>query len=303
MSRYSKLKHRICAGDCILIDGATGTEIERRGVPQLDNAWNGGGALSHPQILREVHQDYLRIGAEIIISNNFATHYYALLDAGVAERFEDYNRRGVELAIEARDSAQKENALVAGGISYWSWSGNHPSLADLKAATERQVEIIADAGAELFLLEMMVDIDKMLILLDAAQATGLPVWVGFSCEPDVEGVVRLLNGEPLRDALGAIEGRQVDVVNIMHTEVRYIDACLEALQSHWSGAVGVYAHSSKSVNHRWIFDNTISPATYCTAAQRWIDRGVNVIGGCCGIEPRHIEQLAKLIEYRVRFPQ
>ena len=46
MSRYSKIMQRIAAGECILIDGATGTEAERRGIPQLDNAWNGGGALS-----------------------------------------------------------------------------------------------------------------------------------------------------------------------------------------------------------------------------------------------------------------
>ena len=65
MSRYSKLMQRIHAGECILIDGATGTEIERRGVPQLDNAWNGGGTLSHPEILRAVHEDYFRLGAEI----------------------------------------------------------------------------------------------------------------------------------------------------------------------------------------------------------------------------------------------
>jgi S-methylmethionine-dependent homocysteine/selenocysteine methylase len=138
MSRYSELRQRILAGECILIDGATGTEIERRGVPQLDNAWNGGGALSHPEILRTVHEDYLCLGAEIIISNTFATHYYALRDSGDAERFEEYNRRGIELAIEARDSTQKSNALVAGGISYWSWSGNHPTLEDLKTATARR---------------------------------------------------------------------------------------------------------------------------------------------------------------------
>jgi homocysteine S-methyltransferase len=296
MSRYSKLIQRIDAGECILIDGATGTEIERRGVPQLENAWNGGGALSRPDILRAVHEDYLRLGAEIIISNTFATHYYALQDAGEAERFEEYNRRGVELAIEARENAQKPNALVAGGISYWSWSGNHPTLENLREAAERQVEIIAEAGAELFMLEMMIDIDKMLILLDAAQATGLPVWVGFSCEPDAQGGVCLYNGEPLSDALAAIEDRQVDLVNIMHTEVDYIDACLEVVQSNWSGPVGVYAHSGDYENDRWFFDNTISPADYCTAARRWIDQGVRVIGGCCGIEPRHIEQVAKLVE-------
>ena len=298
MNRYGKLMRRIQDGECILIDGATGTEIERRGVPQLENAWNGGGALSHPEILRAVHEDYLCLGAEIIISNNFATHYYALQDAGEAERFEEYNRRGVELAIEARDGAQKSNALVAAGISYWSWSGNHPTLEDLKVATERQVKVLADAGAELFMLEMMIDIDKMLILLDAAQSTGLPVWVGFTCKPNAEGVVCLRNGEPLRDALAAIEDRQVDLVNIMHTEVEDIDVCLECVQSKWSGPIGVYAHSSNSVDHHWIFENTISPADYCAAAQRWIDRGVHVIGGCCGIEPRHIEELAKLIESR-----
>ena len=296
MNRYNKLLQRIHADECILIDGATGTEIERRGVPQLDNAWNGGGALSHPEILRAVHQDYLRLGAEIIISNTFATHYYALRDAGEAESFEECNRRGVELAIEARDRAQKPDALVAAGISYWSWSGNHPTLEHLKAATERQVEILAGAGAELFLLEMMIDIDKMLILLEATRSTGLPVWVGFTCKPDAQGLVCLRNGEPLCDALAAIEDRQVDLVNIMHTEVDDIDACLEVVLSNWSGPVGVYAHSSNAVDHHWNFQNTISPSDYCIAAERWIDRGVRVIGGCCGIEPRHIEQLATLVE-------
>ena len=69
MSRYSTLMNRIEAGEQVFIDGATGTEIERRGVPQLKNAWNGGGALSHPEILRGVHEDYIRAGADIVICN------------------------------------------------------------------------------------------------------------------------------------------------------------------------------------------------------------------------------------------
>jgi len=78
MSRYKKLMARIEAGEQIIIDGATGTELERRGVPQLDNAWNGGGALSHPDILKQIHKEYIRAGAEIIISNTFATLKSAL---------------------------------------------------------------------------------------------------------------------------------------------------------------------------------------------------------------------------------
>ena len=174
MGRYEKLVQRIREGECIMIDGATGTEIERRGVPQLENAWNGGGALSHPDVLRAVHEDYLDIGAEVIISNNFATHFYALRDAGVEDRFEEYNRRGVELAIEARELKQKPDALVAAGISYWSWSGDHPSLDDLRAATEGQVWLLADAGADLFILEMMIDIDNMRVRLRPMSMRMLP---------------------------------------------------------------------------------------------------------------------------------
>lgn len=140
---------RIENGECVLIDGATGTEIERRGVPQLTDAWNGGGALSHPEILRQVHEDYLRIGVDLIISNNFATHYYALRDAGEAERFEAYNRKGVELAIEARERQGRPDTIVAAGISYWSWSGKHPPPDDLRQASQRQVRILADAAAAL----------------------------------------------------------------------------------------------------------------------------------------------------------
>ena len=83
MNRYDKLMARIEGGEQIVIDGATGTEIERRGVPQLQDAWNGGGALSHPNILRQVHEDYILAGAQIIISNTFATLKTALRDAGV----------------------------------------------------------------------------------------------------------------------------------------------------------------------------------------------------------------------------
>ena len=61
----------------ILMDGATGTEVERRGVAQLNNAWNGGAALSDPDILRTVHEDYILNGAEIIISNTFANAKHA----------------------------------------------------------------------------------------------------------------------------------------------------------------------------------------------------------------------------------
>ena len=222
MSRYEKLLKRLQIGAQVMIDGGTGTEVERRGVPQLENAWNGGGALSHPDIVRGIHMDYISHGAEIVISNTFATSRNLLEDAGVPELFTDYNRRGIELACEARDAMDRQDVLVAGGISHWSFSGRLPSLDDLRDGASEQTKIMERAGADLIMLEMMIEIPRMLAVLEGAQTSGLPVWVGFSCAPDINGamclqagetdangVVKAGGGETLVDAIAAVAGKDV----------------------------------------------------------------------------------------------
>ncbi|MEM8793868.1 MAG: homocysteine S-methyltransferase family protein [Pseudomonadota bacterium] len=291
MSPYDQLIDRLRQGAQIVIDGATGTEVERRGVPQLPNAWNGGGALSHPDIVRQIHEDYILSGAEIIISNTFATTRHALRDAGEEDRFEAYNRRGVELAIEARARLDRPDVLVAGGISHWSWTGKDPSLADLGQGATEQAAIMAAAGADFLMLEMMIEIDRMLVTLEAAQRSGLPVWVGLSCERR-DGGIALLGGAPLADALKALEGRDVPLINIMHTDVRDVDACLDVVESHWTGLTGVYAHTGDIIDFKWVFDDMISPEDYAAHSRRWLGRGISVIGGCCGIRPDHIAMLS-----------
>lgn len=295
MKHYDSLIDRLRNGERVLIDGGTGTEVERRGVPQLENAWNGGGALSHPDIVRAIHEDYIKDGAEIVISNTFATSRHALGDAGVEHQFDDYNRRGVELALEARERLQRPDVLVAGGVSYWSWTGNHPPLEALKRGVTEQAAIMAGAGADLLMLEMMIDIDRMQVTLDAAKTSGLPVWVGFSCAPNATGTMCLYNGEPLKDALSTIADKDVPLVNIMHTDVDYIDACLDVIDEHWAGLAGVYAHSGPYVDGKWIYENAISPEGYAAHCSRWLERHVQVIGGCCGIRPDHMAAVSKVV--------
>ena len=135
-------------------------------------------------------------------------------------------------------------------------------------------------------------------MFEAAEVTGLPIWVGLTCEPAADGEIRLRNGDALSDALAVIRQHPVDLINIMHTEVEYIDACLEGLRLNWTGPVGVYAHSGEFVGDQLNFDSTISPQGYCEAAQRWLDQGAQVIGGCCGIGPDHIGMLAQVVNER-----
>lgn len=291
MSRYDRMMARIAAGDCILIDGATGTEAQRRGVPQLENAWNGGGALSHPDIVRQVHVDYLGAGAEMIISNSFATHLHALEAAGEADRFEEYNRRAVELAVEARSQAGREEALVAAGVSYWSWRGDMPPADKMRDATRRQLSVMAEAGADIVLLEMMIDQANFEVTLEATRDIGLPVWAGLTTGRAADGQIRLREGDPLGPAVALAGDAGVDLINIMHTEVEFVADSIEAVKQGWDGPIGVYAHSSAEVGESWVFEDVISPHDYCEMAAGWKTQGISLIGGCCGTGTAHIQHI------------
>ena len=293
MARYESFMARIASGECVLTDGATGTEAERRGIPQLENAWNGGGALSHPDIIRQIHLDYLDAGAEVVISNSFATHLHALADAGEADRFGDYNRRAVELAVEARDGSDAPGALVGAGMSYWSWTDNPPPAAEMRRAATRQADVMAAAGADVIMLEMMVDLPNLEIMLDAVSGVGLPVWAGLTCRPGDGGVIALRREGSLSDAVRLLDAHGVDLVNIMHTEVEDISASVAAISELWLGPIGVYAHSSTEIDKQWVFDDVISPAAYCDLAARWKDQGVSLIGGCCGITTAHVIEMKR----------
>ena len=287
-----ELSSRLAAGETILIDGATGTELELLAVPTVENAWCALASLVSPDAVLDVHRRNLEAGAELIIANTFVCSRHVLESAGHGEQFELLNRRGIELARQARDESRRD-AVVAGSISTTTQGLEQPPFDVAVANFADQVKIQAEAGVELFVLEMMRDIELTQVILDAIRPTGVPVWVGYSCE--------LVDGEPwliygncrLADALAAIEDQPIELVAIMHTEVTDTDACLDVVFDRWSGPVGVYAHTGGWAPPNWVFENMISPDDYATAAARWVERGVRVIGGCCGIGPDHIEVLGR----------
>jgi S-methylmethionine-dependent homocysteine/selenocysteine methylase len=94
---------RLDAGEVVILDGAMGTELERRGVPMDDVAWDAAALATHPDLVREVHEDYIEAGAEVIITNTFATARHVLEPAGMGGQFRALNMRAVTLAKEARE--------------------------------------------------------------------------------------------------------------------------------------------------------------------------------------------------------
>src|SRR5205823_49197 len=186
------LSARLATGDVVVIDGATGTELEARGVPMDDAAWCGPANLEYAEVARDVHADYIRAGAAVVIANTFSTDRLRLGDAGVADRLDEVNRNAVAAALQAREETGRDDVVVAGSLSRAAaftidGAARPVDRATLRDVYEEQARILADAGVELIALEMMTGADHGEPALEAARSTGLPVWLGLSAERAADG--------------------------------------------------------------------------------------------------------------------
>jgi len=291
------LQKRIAAGDLVLLDGGTGTELERRGVPMNERGWCGDATLGHGQVLREIHEDYIRAGAEVIITNTFASARHTLEPIGFGADVERANRLAVEVARDAARRVAEHEVAVAGSMSDFISDRNDPAWRSdltLRATYREQAEILAEAGVDLLAMEMMQQPEIAIPAIEAAIDTGLPVWVGCSCRrADEQGRLVLFDypDRDFRELLDAIAGLPVGVIGIMHSEVPDVMHGIEMLREQWSGPLAVYPESGYFTMPHWQFVDIIAPDDLVSEARAWRDSGVQLIGGCCGIGPEHIGAL------------
>ena len=298
----SDLQQRLEGGEVVILDGATGTELETRGAPMDDAAWDAAALATHPDMVREVHEDYIRAGADVITTNTFATARHVLEPAGMGEQFRELNIRAVTLAKQARENAADGPLSIAGSISTmsaWDDDSHGPRAEQARANYREQAEILAESGVDVIALEMMRDLEQTTYAVEAAVATRLLVWVGFSCKTTDEGTVVLWDGDhTLAEALEQIPSLGTSLVSIMHTLTEDAPPALREVTSRWSGPVGAYPHSGEFIMPNWQFIDMISPEDFATQAQGWLEMGVQLIGGCCGIGPEHIRLLKERLPKR-----
>ena len=208
MANYQTLKSRIDQGEVLVLDGAIGTELQAMGVPMHPAAWCGPGSYTHPATVRQMHERYIRAGADIVTTNTFNTLRPALEASGYSELVREVNVRAVDAALEAIARAAADRPIsVAGSISCRTpirdrrtgtllggtgyGYGASLSAAELRAYAEEQANILAESGVDFFLIEnLWADNESRAIAAEAAKATGLPVWVAFtaSIAPDGQAV-------------------------------------------------------------------------------------------------------------------
>jgi homocysteine S-methyltransferase len=288
----------------LMLDGGLATEIERRGGDLNHYLWSARMLAEAPDLVREVHFDYLAAGADVIASATYQASFAGFERAGYSRSEADaLMRLAVELAVEARDAfwsepanrAGRQRPLVAASVGPYGaclhdgseYHGNYRAgPAEVREFHRPRMDVLSDTGADLFAFETIPSRLEAEVLLTLIQDyPGGSAWLSYSCRNDSE----VSHGERFSECAGLADGvDQILAVGLNCTAPEHVSALLESA-SQVSKPLVAYPNSGEqwvAEGNRW----TGQGAQALTAAD-WLQRGARLIGGCCRTTPGDIRRM------------
>lgn len=287
----------------LLLDGATGTELDRRGVDISLPLWSARALLDASDVLAAVHRDYLEAGAGAVTTNTFRTHRRTLARMGLEARAATLTRQAVEIARTVRDEVRPE-ALVLGSVAPLE-DCYQPSLAPEAAACRAEhgemISRLLEAGVDLILIETMNNLHEAAAAVEAARNAGAR-WIASFCTRSQGPPGILLSGEPLTDLLGDLHDAHAVGVNCVAAPS--VEAQVRFLRKALPRGVRVSAYANigyADTAGNWVTTDAVDPLQYAGYARRWLEAGATIVGGCCGTTPETIRAVvAALADQTIR---
>jgi S-methylmethionine-dependent homocysteine/selenocysteine methylase len=303
---YERIDGVLAGGGTVLLDGGVATELQQ--VQSEDRArrrepWGTWTLFQGPVEVLEVHRRYVEAGCDVISTNTWSvleaadeasrgpeslSHNSLWLDAArlgmrlARQAIEEGGRAGqCAAAFCINSSLLDERATGRLELLSWLWHDEPPDLVVLET-----LETIPDSVA-LNAIQMVCD-------------TGLPVWVSFrrarSGMSTVDGSVTPdSDPDAFRAALEQLEGIGVKAVLVNCVPTEQLPDTLEWLRGQTSLPVGCYPNLGHSEGARWDFDTGVGPQEYARLASGWIAAGARIVGGCCGVTPKHLAGVRTVI--------
>jgi homocysteine S-methyltransferase len=278
----------------ILCDGAMGTLLYARGVP-YERCFDEQN-LSNPQLVQQIHLDYIKAGAEIIETNTFGANRIRLKAHGLDVKVKEINFRGAKLARETRDISGEE-VLVAGSVgplgNPLATFGRIPPQ-ETETLFEEQASALLEGGVDLFIIETFFDLEEAILAVSAIKKIcQLPIVAQMSFGEDGK---TFMGNSPQKVAL-ELEKLGVDVIGANcsvgpQKMLEVIYGFKEVTQAFLSAQPN--AGMPRFVDGKYIYFT--SKEYFAEYAKKFVEAGVKIIGGCCGTTPDHIQAMAQAIE-------
>ena len=270
----------------LVCDGAMGTMLYAKGV--FINKSFDALNVTQPDLVAEVHQEYVRAGADIIETNTFGANRIKLGSFGIADRLRAINEQGARIARHAAD----ERAYVAGsigplGIRIEPWGKT--GVDEAREFFREQAAALAAGGVDLFILETFRDLSEIGAAIEAVRSVSdLPIVAQMTTEEDGD----TLDGTPPEKFAPELERRGASVigVNCAVGPAPMLDT-IERMAAVTRLRLSAQPNAGKprDVEGRNIY--LCSPDYMASYARRFILHNVRIVGGCCGTTPEHIRQI------------
>jgi len=288
--------------DIVLMDGGLGQEISNRSGVNAHPLWSIKVMLERPEIVTEVHHDFLKAGARVVGLNTYAATPSRMTQHGYADHLKTAHEtaiRSVHDAI-ALSGVPRNEVSIAACLPPLVASYVAEKAKDYKGSLAEFRELVAlqNDGVDVFLVETMSNWQEAKAGIAAAHQTGKPVYVSFTLKDDMSN--RLRSGEDLSMVVEQLADEPVAGVMVNCSYPEAITAAMLILST--SGlAFGGYGNGFTSVDalkpgltvDELTARKDLLPDRYAEHVYRWIETGANIVGGCCEISPEHIAVLAK----------
>lgn len=303
----------------LILDGAMATELERRGCDLHDPLWSAKVLHEAPELIRQVHLDYFRAGADIAITASYQATVEGFMRRGLdREESKELIQRSVRLALEARDEFWRETnnranrlrplvaasvgpygAFLADGSEYRGDYGLNEE--QLMGFHRERLALLLEAGAEVLACETLPCFTEARALARLLpEFPGARAWITFSARD----AVHICHGELLAECAAWLDSQpQVIALGINCTAPCHISSLIQAARSATAKPIIVYPNSGEiycADTRSW--QGTASSTEFLAAAKEWYTSGARLIGGCCRTTPEHIAALAAWA-YRLRYPE
>jgi homocysteine S-methyltransferase len=278
----------------LLLDGAMGTLLFSRGIPQracLDEL-----VLTRPEIVSTIHLEYIQAGADAIETNTFGANRFRLAEYGAEKLAGRLNRRGAQLAREARETSGKD-VLIAGSIGPLGPSGRmpkpHPGIA--RAAFREQIEGLLEGGIDMFTFETFDQLEMLLLAVEEAQrACDLPIIAQMTFGEDMAAN----DGTTPEIAAAALTVARVDAIGVNCGAGPLV--CLEALARTGPPTATVArcivpnAGLPQRIEGEFVY--SAGPEYFAEMVPQMLAAGARILGGCCGTAPKHTRAMRAAID-------
>ncbi len=276
----------------VILDGAMGTELRRRGADTGLPLWSARALITSPATVLQIHREYCAAGADILTTNTFRTTARTFRLARLADRSLELTGQAVRLARQACAEVPGRNVLVAGSMAPLEDCYRPHLVPDdnsLRVEHGEQARRLAAAGVDFLLLETMGTVREAFAATEAALRTGLEVAVSLLCRDDGA----LYGGEPLEDAVTVLEPLGISVFSLNCAPARSLSPIIARLRARTDLPLGAYGNAGTPGRERGeeiVCD--VGPEEYGRLASEWVREGASMIGGCCGTGTQHIRAIA-----------